>query len=73
MLETLRGLSAVPVAVETDPALLREGEVETICGDPARAEAAFGWRARIPLEQTLADVLDHWRGLAGTAPDLVRA
>ncbi|MEO3386184.1 GDP-mannose 4,6-dehydratase [Mesorhizobium sp. CAU 1741] len=72
MLETLRGLASVPVTVETDPALLREGEVETICGDPARAHAAFGWRAEIPLERTLADVLDHWRGLAETAPELVR-
>ncbi len=72
MLETLRGLSTVPVTVETDPALVRAGEVETICGDPARAQAAFGWRAEIPLEKTLADVLDHWRGLAETAPELLR-
>src|SRR5690606_9491704 len=72
MLETLRGLSTVPVTVETDPALVRAGEVDAICGDPARAEAAFGWCAEIPLERTLADVLDHWRGLAETAPELLR-
>jgi GDP-4-dehydro-6-deoxy-D-mannose reductase len=30
-------------------------------GDPARVRAATGWEPKIPLEQTLADLLADWR------------
>lgn len=72
MLETLRGFSSQSIAVETDPALLRPSEIEIASGDPSRIRAAFGWEAHIPLEQTLLDVLDHWRGLADSRPELLR-
>jgi len=30
-------------------------------GSSAKIERAVGWRPRIPLEQTLTDLLDYWR------------
>lgn len=72
MLEILLAQTTASIRVETDPALLRQGELETVSGDPSRAEEAFGWQVRWSLQETLTDVLDHWRGLAETAPDQLR-
>jgi len=62
MLDRLLALSTVEVAVETDPARLRPSDVEVLLGDASKFRAATGWEPRIPLEQTLADSLDYWRG-----------
>lgn len=51
----------VPVAVETDPALLRPSDEKVIFGDSSRLVAATGWRQQYPLDRTLADMLDYWR------------
>lgn len=63
--EVVRQLVArakVPVRVEIDPARMRPADVERLVGDPARIEVDTGWRASIPLDRTLGDVLDEWRG-----------
>jgi GDP-4-dehydro-6-deoxy-D-mannose reductase len=52
----------VPVRVWSDPALRRPVEVERIVGSHAKATADTGWAPRIPLTDTLRDVLDDWRG-----------
>jgi len=61
LLDTLLALSRVRVRVETDPARLRPSDNPVIVGDPTRIAAETGWRAEIPIEQTLADLLDYWR------------
>ncbi len=55
-------LSRVPVRVETDPARLRPADVPWLVGDPTRIARDTGWHAAIPLDRTLADVLEEWRG-----------
>jgi len=50
------------VRLVQDPALMRPVEVPVLRGDPARLTAATGWVPELPLDQTLADVLAHWRG-----------
>jgi GDP-4-dehydro-6-deoxy-D-mannose reductase len=55
----------VPVAVEIDPARLRPSDVEVLLGDASKFRARTGWEPKIPLEQTLADSLDYWRGRLG--------
>jgi nucleoside-diphosphate-sugar epimerase len=35
--------------------------VPVLRGDPGRLTAATGWVPELPLDQTLADVLAHWR------------
>ena len=56
---TLAGVELVPV---TDPSLLREHEVMEIRGSHDKLTRATGWEPRIPLERTLADTLEWWRG-----------
>ena len=57
-------LARVPIGVETDLTRLRPADVPWLVGDPARIARDTGWRASIPLERTLADVLEEWRGRA---------
>lgn len=53
--------ATIPLRVWSDPAKRRPVEVERIVGSHARATAHTGWAPRIPLAQTLRDVLDDWR------------
>lgn len=53
--------SDVDLRLESDPSLMRPVEVPVLVGDPGRLEEATGWKPEIPLEETLADVLDSWR------------
>ena len=61
MLQIMLGLTQVNVAVETDPALFRPGDLPILQADPRAIQEQTGWRAEIPLEQTLEDTLDYWR------------
>ncbi len=49
------------VKLVSDPSLLRPVEVPVLRGDPARLKEATDWTPEITLDQTLADVLAHWR------------
>ncbi|MOA24531.1 GDP-6-deoxy-D-mannose reductase [compost metagenome] len=51
----------VGIEVERDPALFRPVDVAELVGSNEALMAATGWQPRIPLEQTLADVLAYWR------------
>ena len=61
VLDRLRRMARVAVEVTVDPDRLRPAEVPVLVGDPSRFAARTGWRASIPLERTLEDLLDHWR------------
>lgn len=61
VLAALVAASRVPVKVEVDPARLRPADVPYLVGDPSRAAADCGWSARLPVERTMADVLEEWR------------
>jgi len=61
VLAILRTHARVPVRVVGDPALQRAADVPRVVGDHGRATADTGWRPRIPLEDTLAVVLEDWR------------
>ena len=60
-LHGLIAASSVRPRVETDPALLRPLDIPVQHSDCSKLRAATGWRAEIPFDQTLADVLDYWR------------
>jgi len=49
------------IQVTADPARLRPSDVMVLEGDPSKIEKATGWKAEIPLERTLTEVLDYWR------------
>ncbi len=46
---------------EVDEDLLRPVEATEMRGDPTKLREATGWQPRVPLEQTLDDLLDYWR------------
>jgi GDP-4-dehydro-6-deoxy-D-mannose reductase len=67
LLDILLSLSRVRVSVEVDPSRLRPSDNPVILGSPQRLTRDTGWVPRISIEQTLADLLDHWRGLVAHA------
>lgn len=50
------------VDVETDPDRLRPSDVPVIQADISKLTDATGWRPEIPIEQTVKDCLEYWRG-----------
>ena len=61
LLDRLIDRARVPVAVKVDPARYRPNDTPLLLGDPARLHDELGWSARIPIEQTLDDLLEYWR------------
>ena len=59
--ERLLAMADRPMRLEVDPALERPVDVPVHRGDAAKIGAATGWQPQIPLERTLADLLDDWR------------
>jgi GDP-4-dehydro-6-deoxy-D-mannose reductase len=53
--------SNVKLKVVPDPAKMRPADIKDIYGSHAKLTADTGWQPEIPLDQTLADVLDDWR------------
>jgi GDP-4-dehydro-6-deoxy-D-mannose reductase len=67
LLDILLSHARVRVRVEVDPARLRPSDNPVILGSHARLTADTGWTATIPIEQTLAELLEYWRGAPVTA------
>lgn len=69
LLELLVAQARVSLQVKPDPARFRPAEVPMRFGDCSKIRAATGWQPQIPLEKSLADVLQYWRHqVAGVAP-----
>lgn len=62
LVDGLAGNARIPVAFHADPALIRDGEQPDLYGSPARLRADTGWTPEIPIDTTLADTLEWWRG-----------
>ena len=61
VLDRLVAMSRVLVTVTVDPARYRPCDNLVVWGDRSRIERELGWKPEIPLDQTLADLLDYWR------------
>ena len=61
-LEMLLGMSSASIDVQPDAERMRPSDNPVVLGDPTRIAAEAGWQPEIPLEQTLRDLLDYWRG-----------
>ena len=61
LLDLLVGLASVRVRIEIDPTRLRPADTPVVLGDASRLRGDTGWRPEIPIERTLADLLDYWR------------
>jgi GDP-4-dehydro-6-deoxy-D-mannose reductase len=61
LLDRLLALSSARIEIRVDADRLRPVDIPALVGDPGRLRGATGWEARIPLERTLRDLLEHWR------------
>lgn len=55
--QQLAGLVGVVVKPETDPALLRPGDIPHLVGDSSKLRNASGWVPAVPFHQTLRDMV----------------
>lgn len=62
LLDRLLARARVKITIKTDPSRLRPNDTPLLVGDARRAHEELGWTASIPLEQTLDDLLQYWRG-----------
>jgi GDP-4-dehydro-6-deoxy-D-mannose reductase len=69
VLDTLLSLATVSISVRCDPLLLRRNDTPLLLGSPSMLQGATGWLPRIPLSQTLADLLGYWRARVSSEPD----
>jgi GDP-4-dehydro-6-deoxy-D-mannose reductase len=61
LLETLISLAKLNVRIVSDPERMRSSDVPRIVADCRKLRARTGWRAEIPFEQSLRDLLEYWR------------
>ena len=60
VLDILLDCANVKARVVTDPRRLRRDEQLRMCADVARIKAHTGWTSRIPLHESLRDILASW-------------
>jgi GDP-4-dehydro-6-deoxy-D-mannose reductase len=61
IVEMFQDKSGIKVAIETNPARNRSNDASEMRGDPRKLHDHTGWYPLIPLEQTVADLLEYWR------------
>jgi GDP-4-dehydro-6-deoxy-D-mannose reductase len=62
LLQQLVGQARVRVEVRPDPERMRPNDMPLLLGNPRRIHEEVGWAPTIPIERTMADLLDYWRG-----------
>jgi GDP-4-dehydro-6-deoxy-D-mannose reductase len=61
LLDMMLRRSRVPIRVVVDPTRYRPNDSPIVQGNPARIREELGWTPKIPLEQTIDDLLAFWR------------
>ncbi|GIW85959.1 MAG: GDP-mannose 4,6-dehydratase [Isosphaeraceae bacterium] len=61
LFDTLRNLAHRPIPSQLDPNLVRPIDQPRLLADSSKLHAHTGWSPTIPLETTLADMLNTWR------------
>ena len=67
LLDILLSLADVRVEIRTDPARMRPSDTPVVLGSHDRLTNDTGWQPAIPIETTLADILEFWRTAAPAA------
>lgn len=62
ILNILLSFTTVKIKIETDPDLLRPSDNPELVCDNTKIHELTGWSPQIPLEKTLRDILEYWRG-----------
>lgn len=63
LVETFAARAKRPVQIVQDPSRFRPNDTPFVVGSAARLQADTGWQPTIAFEQTIDDLLDHWRGV----------
>jgi GDP-4-dehydro-6-deoxy-D-mannose reductase len=66
LLDRLVAMSRVPIRVNSKIEPGRKADTAMTRADVQKLRAATGWEPRVPLDQSLADVLDYWRGVSSS-------
>jgi GDP-4-dehydro-6-deoxy-D-mannose reductase len=61
LLDMLLARARVSIRVRVDTTRYRPHDIPLVVGDHTRISTELGWRAEIPLERTLDDLLEFWR------------
>lgn len=61
VLDLLLSLSTVEIEVELDPERLRPSDIPVAVGNARLLQETTGWQPKIPLQDTLRELLDYWR------------
>jgi GDP-4-dehydro-6-deoxy-D-mannose reductase len=64
LLDRLVSMSRIPITVNQKIEPGRKADTAVTRADVRKLRAATGWQPRIPLDRSLADILDYWRGVA---------
>jgi GDP-4-dehydro-6-deoxy-D-mannose reductase len=62
ILSRLLDLSEVEIEIRSDPLKKRPADIPLQWGSPRRLRRATGWRPQHSMDETLADLLEYWRG-----------
>jgi GDP-4-dehydro-6-deoxy-D-mannose reductase len=62
ILEMMIGMSHVDIKTEQDQSLLRPFDDPELVCDYSKFNKLTGWEPEIPIEKTLEDTLEYWRG-----------
>ena len=68
VLDLLLAQTTATIQVEPDPARWRPADIPRLVADAGAFQAATGWRPTIPLDKTLAAILDDWRQQVQVSP-----
>jgi GDP-4-dehydro-6-deoxy-D-mannose reductase len=61
LLDLILAATKLQIEIRPDPSRLRPSDVPILEGECTKFQQATGWKPEIPLEQTIADILDYWR------------
>lgn len=61
VIKQFQALCKTVVTIETDPTRVRTDDIHRICGDSTKIRNETGWNIRIPMSETIRDLLDYWR------------
>ena len=57
-------MSRIPIAVNQKIEPGRKADTAVTRADVRKLRAATSWQPRIPLDRSLADILDYWRAVS---------
>jgi GDP-4-dehydro-6-deoxy-D-mannose reductase len=63
IIDMFREASVLQFEVRVADARRRPGQAQRICASPAKLRGVTAWRPKIPLRDTVRDLLAHWRSL----------